>query len=95
MKPQPTHTPTPWFFTEENFEGLNSIREKEHGLRVAQARSEANAAFIVRAVNAHDALVSVIREMKDMIASKNTLSKWEDNWLAAAVAAIAKAEGRV
>jgi hypothetical protein len=63
-----THTPTPWY-TELD----RSIRADDGDGHVALlagsdfnvATEEANAAFIVRACNAHDALVAALRELID------------------------------
>lgn len=75
------HTPTPWCLRADGFvlepEGLSSIQNYGIPLRsmfVEDAFDEtherheeakANAAFIVRAVNAHDALVGALEKMKE------------------------------
>lgn len=62
------HTPTPWdAFTEPDFSGWWAIRQKtEDGLNHEVGSSysgleEADAKFIVRAVNSHDALVLALK----------------------------------
>lgn len=64
------HTPTPWeAFTEPEFSGWWAIRQKtEDGLTHEVGSGdggleEADAKFIVRAVNSHDALVSALRTL--------------------------------
>jgi len=72
MKKQ-NHTPTPWKELAGMNSGLDSgifsIREWDEKYRgeedseQAIAESEANAAFIVRAVNSHEALLSALKRM--------------------------------
>ncbi len=64
-EPQPRHTPTPWVLgCSENEWGERSIwANKVNGepkTMVVGPLNQANAAFIVRAVNAHDELVKVL-----------------------------------
>jgi hypothetical protein len=60
------HTPTPWIVDESDQDFDQIISRTEEGLEVLVAdvygdieTSKANAAFIVRACNSHDALVAV------------------------------------
>lgn len=62
------HTPTPWYWTkviERNFDGSGGdawpIYKKDgRYAHPATANNESDAAFIVRAVNSHDALVAAL-----------------------------------
>ena|SRR3990167_4956815 len=69
-----THSRLPWKLWELNIENEGGVTiavvhdsseypflDEEHGAEV-DAEAEANAAFIVRAVNAHDALVEALGE---------------------------------
>jgi hypothetical protein len=77
-----THTPTPWVVAENGIEGNNTIGlaietktiEPICHLYVPMGaylsgfdNAEANAAFIVRAVNSHDKLVALIRGLRDVL----------------------------
>ena len=59
------HTPTPWKFSFECVDPEWAIVTTESGAIIANVnadhRQEANAQFIVRAVNSHDALVLAIK----------------------------------
>lgn len=64
-----SHTPTPWYVN--RFKG-DSYRITQHELggpkedRIADGiKSEANAAFIVRACNSHDALVAMLSVIRN------------------------------
>jgi len=69
---QAAHTPTPWKF-EDEYVRADALNGDEGGNIVADVYTrpshshspemEANAAFIVRAVNAHDALVEALEIM--------------------------------
>lgn len=47
-------------------EMMSSIAQCTFSHRINQATQEANAAFIVRAVNAHDALIAALQSMSDI-----------------------------
>lgn len=64
------HTPTPWEAWPDGPENRLGYRIAQPGPNVVLARvdwkalnKEANAAFIIRAVNNHDALVEALREL--------------------------------
>jgi len=83
MKTQ-THTPTPYL----------TLDEDDRRKLVKIGFTDEGSSYIVRAVNNFDAILSLLKEAKEMIASKDTLSRAEDNWLNTALQAIAKAEGK-
>ena len=68
-----THTPTPWFATD-----LRQVRSHvgfvalTSGSDFNVAIEEANAAFIVRACNSHDALVAALRDIADAVYGTDT-----------------------
>jgi len=94
--PASSHTPTPWGW--ESLE--NRVRIEGNGYCVAimqkgmdRQTTEANAAFIVRAVNSHEELLDVMRFIIEM----NEKTGAERNMPVAirlAKKAIAKAEGK-
>lgn len=83
------HTPTPWFTT-----GGDLIQAKDAGcalLRMMSAsqEKEANAAFIVKAVNNHEELLSILSELIDLRGQINYDSViWNE-----AIEAVNKAKG--
>lgn len=68
-----THTPTPWNVTrDENhvralIRDAGFMRVAECGRAFVPGIAEANAAFIVRACNAHDELVAALRKVEHTI----------------------------
>jgi hypothetical protein len=98
MKTKPTHTPTPW--TTGLYDA--SVAFTQIGVHVAVCKpdlsllavcgpardeqSEADAAFLVRAVNAHEELVSLLKTMEYMAPNTELNNRIKK--------AIAKAEGR-
>jgi hypothetical protein len=86
------HTPTPWYVA-----GGKTIRYGVKGAggdgwigKANWQNGEANAEFIVRAVNCHDELVAVMKEARD----KGYTAPWPDGLRDRINLAIAKAEGR-
>ena len=79
------HTPTPWLVVPEKL-GSYQIRTVDDDVTIAgtfgygaddrKDQEAANAAFIVRAVNSHDALIEALsyleKEMAELAARKNT-----------------------
>jgi len=68
MKTQAQHTPTPW-----NYDGMNYIFSKDNEM-IAEIRGygaklpmDVNAAFIVRAVNAHENLVQMLAHVESWL----------------------------
>lgn len=55
-----THTPTPWTVSGDYIQGIGQICLSE-----TAEEDVANAAHIVRCVNAHDALVAALRTIRD------------------------------
>lgn len=77
-----SHTPTPWHFDEleSRPDGCGYIRceadplEISHHGDMSRSREEnlANAAFIVKAVNSHDALVAELRRLHEICGHQTT-----------------------
>jgi len=67
------HTPTPWEVGDLDHNGQRIVRGEHieictcwhHCVGSIEREMEANAAFIVRAVNAHEELVAALRETRD------------------------------
>lgn len=78
------HTPTPWFVSQYLDDGRWGIvkGDGEIVIGLAERLTEANARFIVTAVNAHDDLVAAVKAMEEhlsalcVMARDNTLYKW-------------------
>lgn len=73
-EPKMTHTPTPWEIAHYEgglLEGLNFIRsadgEEICSINDASEKAKANAAYIVRAVNAHEEMLLVLKELQRTI----------------------------
>jgi len=92
-----THTPTPWM-VEADEDGVQCI---SHGggrdgdivtnIRYADRRGEADAAFIVRACNAHDELVALARYIEKLSSSPLQRDYVQPEVVQMARAALAKA----
>jgi hypothetical protein len=73
MTPQPTHTPLPWKSSkrEDGFTDILNSRAMnglgEYDVCIARLSNSANAAFIVRAVNAHQELLSIAHHFVEYI----------------------------
>lgn len=75
------HTPTPWEVNPRHKLIVQVIDDEEYGRTIAEcgygssldADHEANAAFIVKAVNCHDDLVSALQNLidRDLIKDKD------------------------
>lgn len=92
MKTSAKHTPTPW----EVKGNLNKI-ENAKGLTVCDLRSntvdaDADAEFIVRAVNSHEELLAVVRNLVTCMDAEP--DGFHVAFIAQAKKAIAKAEGK-
>lgn len=99
IKQKVEHTPTPWK-TDGYIINANSLNEfgnfvilsmphRDENIKAVK-ENEANAAFIVKAVNSHYELVSALKDMIDDIEKGRT--EWETNGtLAYAKQALAKA----
>lgn len=76
-----THTPTPWNVTRDENDARalirdgNFMRVAECGRAFVPGIAEANAAFIVRACNAHDELVATLKFAKESIVQNRTLDE--------------------
>ena len=99
----PTHTPTPWAKTRyvsdhvtifrdvTSPEGTWPIHEVIADVDDDCNRGEANAAYIVKCVNAHKALLDVLKEAKNLIDNySDSMESFDSGNLEKA---IAKAEG--
>lgn len=63
---QPTHTPTPWHVNYHEIVAANHTRPCHMSTSLnmfAPGESEANAAFIVRAVNCHQELIDTLKDL--------------------------------
>ena len=92
-KMKETHTPTPWKWNNGNLVGPdgNVIAEKNDD-------GSADAAFIVRAVNAHGPMLGVIKECLELLMSfdENEITDWHevDGIVDLLRETIARAEGK-
>lgn len=91
------HKPTPWVLRDTSHESHTEITKDGdpigvvfNGLFGDGSSGEANAAFIVRAVNAHDLLLSALHSVINSCPAR----KEYDDIVAIAEKAIAKAEGK-
>ena len=96
MKTQPTHTPTPWktmplnpfIFSGDEPEELAVCRTD---IKLPPERNDANAAYIVRAVNAHEELIATLKEVSKHATDLNK----NDPWIMERIyKAISRAEGK-
>lgn len=100
---KPSHTPTPWQDRGSNSMGhhhqIGSVHSK---LMVAEVfgmdgRAEANAAYIVKAVNAHEGLVEALNAFRHVIGFTHTDTDADQNAVVLALElaekALAQAEG--
>ena len=62
------HTPTPWRRSPRCVESILTDEESPLVVAFVNINKEANAEFIVRACNAHDALVEALREIQTLAA---------------------------
>lgn len=101
-----SHTPTPWQLGVENeyVEGINiwhgpvefiaNVRGTK-GMGNPQEVAKANAAFIVKAVNAHEDLVGLVKELKEVVADAYApLGETLKALVYSADKALARAEGK-
>ena len=96
-----THTPTPWTMMDFDH-GTAIIYDKEQTVVIPKLTNKANAAFIVRAVNAHEEMLSALKEMRTRYARLEGLYAEKagitydcpNGTIKLANRAIAKAEGR-
>lgn len=90
------HTPTPWCAVKyESGWALIGPTSDDKIARVEKTNGHANAAFIVRAVNAHEELLAALKETLSELrwTSKNGQFPGMDGTIKIAKQAIAKAEG--
>lgn len=86
------HTPTPW--TKQKCRCGDPLCRSWTVSGICSPQiSEANAAFIVRAVNAHDALVKVLAEARDYYTDGNELGEFEQGLYQRIDAALRLAKG--
>ena len=100
-KPTPqSPTPTPWHLAKS--EPTTIVDQKECAIGITDSREHrsdfniANAAFIVRAVNAYAALQAENAELRELVkaAIKITNGNMPEKWRNEAEQALAKAEGK-
>ncbi len=90
MTPKPAaHTPTPWTI---DARGSVTSEDKQNVIMIQPsfALDFNDAAFIVRAVNSHEEMLSVLKEIKKII----HLQDFYSEFLSVVDKAIAKAEGK-
>jgi hypothetical protein len=108
MTDQPKHTPTPWLAEGKTVYALNEngtnrfsalvqagfeFDGRRYKMPASPEEIEANAAFIVRACNSHDALVKVAKNLRDYLGEGRKLGD-DTEWFADKVSAALKlAEG--
>ncbi len=95
-KPEVHHTPTPWILIDDPKESnvchVDGPTDKEYGMISCYGENrKANAAFIVRAVNAHEELLRVCKMIYE---SEHEQDKFAEPWMIELGEAIAKAEGK-
>lgn len=100
-RPEATHTPLPWR-VEGDVEIVAGINEKEvciadiEGALDSGSTDRANAAFIVRAVNAHEEMLVLLKSIQEEFEAGRRLGMEPGSCFALQVRdAIAKAEGRI
>lgn len=90
------HTPTPWSTSGTKVvDGKIVVAQCKFAGVMSHMQAAHNAAFIVRACNAHEELVAALKEARATIHDL-VHQKWNEveYWLGNIDAAIAKAEGR-
>ena len=95
-----SHTPTPWYALVCDVKGHGSLLN-DTGLMIADCayatehenEGEVNAAFIVRACNAHEALVAALRDACDFV-TPDRWGKGRPAWYDKACTALALAEDK-
>lgn len=65
MPNETKHTPTPWFATSGSIDGRDDVYCTGQEGTIAQNVRPQDAAFIVRACNAHDKLVEALEMVRD------------------------------
>ncbi len=92
-KPEATHTPTPWKFesasTSFTNRGSEQLLWNGDGMAIGRAVNPTQATFIVRAVNAHEELLAMLK-----VALENLDDKSGGSLSLDIKEAIAKAEGK-
>jgi hypothetical protein len=90
------HTPTPWLWREE-LDGSFVIETDapiEEMREVAQGLIQADAAFIVRAVNGHEALLRLVKRHREWIKRQDVPTAEDRDWARSADQIIAQDEGK-
>jgi hypothetical protein len=90
MKPQSTHTPTPWHSDLSTVHGPEIDAEYQEKQIVCSVINKADAAFIVRAVNAHEELIAMSKGLLGYATSHGM----SDDLFLKYQAVIARAEGK-
>lgn len=66
------YTPTPWHFSDDGWEIYSEPSYQSVAQLLAVPEVEANADFIVRAVNSHDALVKALHKAAGVLSGEDT-----------------------
>jgi hypothetical protein len=89
------HTPTPWNYGPSiRKEDFTDIISKDDERLIFSVRDNANAVFIVRAVNSHEALLEACKEAITLCVAYQFKAKVFQNTLDVLEKAIAKTEGK-
>lgn len=99
---QPTHTPTPWRaivpagnFTKYTLVATEAGQPFRHGDEIADVMDEANAAFIVRAVNAHEDFIDACEKVIKVLRLGIAIDSSDLDTMAELLeTVVAKAEGK-
>ena len=75
------HTPTPWSYDGRDIWATNSGNAVNVARLLTPKLAEANAAFIVKAVNSHAALVEALKAAQSYIETPGDLSRPEVTFL--------------
>jgi coenzyme F420-reducing hydrogenase delta subunit len=80
MTTETNHTPTPWRVKSRTTQGqfvtdTLIVNDKEHVIAKLHCEAQANSAFIVQAVNSHDALVAALKVAECEIQKGGTVDR--------------------
>lgn len=98
METKTQHTPTPWSFVDTNMQTKDGVEVHRwfNAGGLPLPLTDANAAFIVRAVNSHEDMLDVIKRAKRVVAEScgyNDGVRFHTDLLRDIESAIAQAEG--
>jgi hypothetical protein len=96
------HTPTPWCWnvnyilqgTDPTANGARIVAPLYHPATRSKYEGRANAAFIVRAVNGHEALLRLVKRHREWIKRQGVPTAEDRDWARSADQIIAQDEGK-